>query len=181
LHRLIIALSLLALVFSSQAKAQVKTIWSLTWRSAWTNCGDGVLLFESTPQTMADGTQVSIAQRHYDDGSPWGQQQSIVIIGYHLTHYIADQDWYSPTTALGFSQLVIGSGAGGTGADIFGKVVGTGSLQSGGQMFPSGTGIPQGNVIINDGNNYAHIDLYGTCWIDGKRQMAEALIYYTTP
>jgi hypothetical protein len=178
LCRLIVAL--LALVFASQAQAQTKTIWSLTWRSAWTNCGDGVLLFEPTPQTMADGTQVSIAQRHYDDRSPWGQQESIVIIGYHLTHYIADQDWDSPTTTVVFSQLLIGSGAGGTGADAFGKVAGVGSIQSGGKMFPSGTGIPQGNVII-DGNNYAHIDLYGTCWRSGKRQMAEALIYYTTP
>jgi hypothetical protein len=80
-------------------------------------CGDGVMLLSSPPQTLTDGTLASIAQRLWNDSSPWGQKQPITIIGYSIIHEVrgetGQQTW-----------MLVGSASGGPGADVFAMTAG---------------------------------------------------------
>jgi hypothetical protein len=145
------------------------TLWSIYWWSAWTSCGDGVLLLSDPPQSLAEGTPVSIAQRAYSDGTPWGKQENIAVIGYGLIHEVTNQ--------TSGTWLQIGSGHGDEGGDVFGRTAGVGNIAAQ-AFFPPGIGIPRGPV---GSPNRAHFDVYGTCLHGYGQQRALVSVFYTSP
>jgi hypothetical protein len=163
------ALAALSMMLAVPSPAVPAMLWSIYWWSDWTSCGDGVLLLSNPPQTLAEGTPVSIAQRAYSDGTPWGRHENITIVGYGLIHEVTNQ--------TSGTWLQIGSGHGDEGGDVFGRTAGVGNTAAQG-FFPLGIGIPQGPL---GSPNRTHIDVYGACLNGYGKQRALVSVFYTSP
>jgi hypothetical protein len=112
-------------------------------------------------------TPVSIAQRLWNEKSPWGRKWPITIIGYSIIHEVRGETG-QPT------WMLVGSASGGAGADVFAMTAGRGNSSSS-LMFPPGIGLP------HDGKHPdAHIDVYGSC-PGGGEQRGLVAIFYTSP
>src|SRR5258707_303063 len=111
----------LLLAMTSQLTAA--TLWSIYWASSWMQCGDGVMLLSSPPDTLTNGTPTSIAQRLWNEESPWGRKWPITIIGYSIIHEVRGETG-QPT------WMLVGSASGGPGADVFGMTAGQGNSSS---------------------------------------------------
>jgi len=155
------------LLLAATSRPAAATLWSIYWTSSWMPCGDGVMLLSSPPHTLTDGTLASIAQRLWNDSTPWGQKLPITIIGYSIIHEI--------TGGMGQpTWMLVGSASGGPGADVFAMTAGQGN-SSFSLMFPPGIGLPHA------GNHpEAHIDVYGSC-PRGGQQRGIVAIFYTSP
>jgi len=155
------------LLLAPTSQPTAATLWSIYWTSSWMPCGDGVMLLSSPPQRLTNGTLVSIAQRVWNDSSPWGQKWPITIIGYSIMHEVRGETGQQ-------AWMLVGSASGGPGADVFAMTAGQGNSSSS-LMFSPGIGLPHA------GNHPdAHFDVYGSC-PGGGQQRGLVVIFYTSP
>jgi len=112
---------------------------------------------------MVNGVAVSICPRPYFP-YPFDQGRPITIVGYEIVQILTEP------TAQGY--MVVGSGHGGDGADVFAMTGGIGTNSKAG-FFPPGIGIAQGK------ERSAHIDAYGFCTSGTQRAIVN--IFYTSP
>jgi hypothetical protein len=158
-------------LFVTASLAQTKSIWSIYWLSDKLPC-DG---YWGKPMTAASSKQcpkvgdivVSICPRPEQYPYPYDQGKPITIVGYEIVQIL------TVPTANGY--MVVGSGHGGDGADIFAMTGGVGTNSKAGS-FPNGVGLPQGT---RPGETGDHIDVYGVC--DSGMQQALVNILYTSP
>jgi hypothetical protein len=160
-----------AILFGTASCSQTKPLWSIYWLSDKLPC-DGYWVKPMTATAapcfkVADIT-VSICPRPEDHPYPFDQGKPITIVGYQIVHIL--------TVATANGYMVVGSAHEGDGADVFASTGGVGT-NSKSDMFPPGTGLPQGKRSDQPGAPY--IDVYG--WCDSGMQQALVNLLYTSP